>query len=202
MKIILVVIVLLIVVFFVWKFVMTKPPQDLPQANVVGGTQVQGDPLNINATQNNGGISGVDMEKSFVKITGYGPGKEHPVSFAWSDSLAVTDGILSGSVVFDLVSVKTDNGGLDKHLCSEDFFNCAVNKTVELVITQASTNSITGTMIFAGQSHTVTFPVTVQANTVAADFRLDRTLFNFKYTLANVTAVDKEVRVEFMMVGK
>ncbi len=186
----------IIVLVAAWQLLKTQPPQDLPQAQVTEGTS---------ETTGSGAMTQSDLsgtvvkEKSTFSFTGYGPGKSHTGTFAWTPTLTVVNDALAGSVSFDTASVKTENPTLDTHLCTEDFFNCAVNKQITFTVTEASATEVTGTLTFARMTHTVTFPVVTSGNTITADFRLDRTPFNFTYTLANVTAVDKEVRLQFVL---
>jgi polyisoprenoid-binding protein YceI len=76
----------------------------------------------INATVNEGGENEIkkfeitDFNFSFI---GYGPaGKFHEGKI---DSEIVDP----TNITFDMTTVKTDDEGLDKHLCEDDFFNCA-----------------------------------------------------------------------------
>ena len=203
------VIIVLVIGFVGWKFLMTEPPQDLPQAEVTENTgeEIASSTSSTNtstatsSTSAGSALSGnVNKEKSTVSFVGYGPGKEHPTTFAWTENLSMKNGVLAGTATFDTASVKTNNGQLDKHLCTDDFFNCPVNKQIVFTVTSATPTQVTGNLAFAGKSHSVTFPITISGNTLVADFRLDRTPFNFKYTLANATAVDKEVRAQFNLV--
>jgi polyisoprenoid-binding protein YceI len=188
------IIVIAIILFAGWKLFMTEPPQDLPAATVSDATST---PTTATSTST---LSGdVVRASSTVQFTGYGPGKEHPVSFDWTENLTVTNGALAGSATFNTASVKADNDRLTTHLCSDDFFNCAVNKEIVFTVTEASASQVTGTLSFAGKTHTVSFPVTIDGNMIKADFRLDRTPFNFKYTIANAAAVDKEIRVQITL---
>lgn len=201
MRTIIWIVIILALGFIGWKALMTKPPQDLPQAQVSETTDTQTPADSSTSTSTPTTLSGaVNHDTSTASFVGYGPGKEHPTTFAWTENLTVTNGVLAGTATFDTASVKTNNTGLDKHLCTDDFFNCAVNKQIVFTVTSAIPTQVTGTLAFAGKSHTVTFPVTISGNAITADFRLDRTPFNFKYTIANAAAVDKEVRVKLNLV--
>jgi polyisoprenoid-binding protein YceI len=200
MKTIIAVIVVLVILFFGWKMFMTNPPQDLPEAQVTETSNNPQTPTPPPSDTTNSTITNVSASSSTIAFTGYGPGKEHPTTFSWTDNLFVQNGVLKGDISFDTASVKTDSEGLDKHLCTEDFFNCAVNKTVVFTISTSTPTSVTGNLAFADKNFEVTFPVTMTPAAVMADFRLDRTPFNFKYTIANAAAVDKEVRVVMNLV--
>ena len=56
----------------------------------------------------------------------------------------------------------------------------------------ATSGEITGMLDFHGVEHEVTFPATITDTTITADFVLDTTPFNIKYT-----GVNKEVRIAF-----
>lgn len=135
----------------------------------------------------------VNVESSEFAFTGYGPGKEHKGTFDdWAGNVWVTDGeIVGADGVVQVSSVNTGIDRLDAHLASDDFFNAEVYPEITFAGT-IEDGVMTGPFSFNGVTHEVSFPVNVSESTVVADFLLDVTPFNFKYT-----AIDKEVRLEF-----
>lgn len=135
------------------------------------------------------------------EFTGYGPGKTHVGTFESYEvsDVTVTDGkITGGKITFDASTVNADGGEkLNTHLCSDDFFDCTAYPNIVFSLTSVEQISdteyrATGNLDFHGVTKEVSFTVTESDGTYTADFTLDTTPFNFKYT-----AIDKDVRITF-----
>ncbi|HEY1037587.1 MAG TPA: YceI family protein [Candidatus Paceibacterota bacterium] len=138
------------------------------------------------------------------KFTGYGPGgKQHTGTFTsitTGDVKTGENGLpVSGKVIFKGNTVVTDTAAVDKHLCSDDFFNCA--KYPEIVfeykgIREDAANSsfaVTGALTLNGVTKDISFPVKhAGALAFSSDFLLDTTPFQLKYV-----GINKDVRVQF-----
>lgn len=105
----------------------------------------------------------------------------------------------SGKLTIDTSSVSTGKAGLDKHLCADDFFNCAKYPNIvftykSIAIKSATKATVTGSLEYNGAKKDVSFDITMDAGklTASADFLLDTTPFKFKYT-----GVNKDVRIQF-----
>lgn len=135
----------------------------------------------------------VVVESSEFAFTGYGPGKEHKGTFDdWSGNLWVNDGeVVGADGVVQVSSVNTGIDRLDAHLASEDFFNAEMYPEITFAGT-IEDGVMTGPFSFNGVTHVVSYPVNVSESSIAGDFLLDTTPFNFKYT-----AINKDVRIEF-----
>lgn len=174
-------------VYFLWP---TKPPAELPSATV-------GNLDNTTPTTPSQAANEKPLDITF-SFTGYGPGKEHKGTFS------TISGTYSGNeeagvtakIVIDSKTVSTGIAALDKHLCSEDFFNCPTYPTIVFnlskIAKQGNVLAAEGTLTFNGVEQPISFPVTRTGNVISADFKLDTTPFKFKYT-----AINKEVRIEF-----
>lgn len=156
--------------------------------------------LNVGASAN---ISSKYKVQDFTfKFTGYGPGgKQETGTFknmTVSDVTADAKGNpISGKLTIDTASVTTGKAGLDKHLCSPDFFDCAKYPTItftfkKIAMTNGPKATVTGALSYNGVTKDVSFDVSINKFTAVADFLLDTTPFKFKYT-----GVNKDVRIQF-----
>lgn len=137
-------------------------------------------------------------------FTGYGPGgKTETGTFkkmTVSDILTDAKGVpTSGKLTIDTSSVSTGKAALDKHLCSDDFFNCAKYPSIVFIYKSIAFKSltkatVTGSLEYNGAKKDVSFDVTIDPAklSASADFLLDTTPFKFKYT-----GVNKDVRIQF-----
>lgn len=144
------------------------------------------------------------VEDFTFTFTGYGPGgKTETGTFkkmTVGDIVTDTKGNpTSGKLTIDTSSVSTGKAGLDKHLCTDDFFNCT--KYPNIVFTYKSIAfksptkaTVTGSLEYNGAKKDVSFDVVMDAGklSASADFLLDTTPFKFKYT-----GVNKDVRIQF-----
>ena len=200
-NIILIVALLIGVGIFVINYRTT--PTDIDLAVITDGT----DDSDSAQSQNN--YEDFDSSKhTFIlntvdyKFTGYGPaGKQH---------VGIIDSKIENNnqIYFDMATVKTDNEQLDKHLCTEDFFNCTGFPQSTFVlnsINPISENSarITGVYEMKGISKNISFVAetindseNLSVQNLSADYRgrfmLDTTEFGFK-----VPIVDPNVLIEF-----
>lgn len=139
------------------------------------------------------------------KFTGYGPGGKteegafKKITVSEIKNSPVSNPPISAVVTIDTSSVSTGKAGLDKHLCADDFFNCAKYPNIvftlkKLSMTSSSKVAVTGTLEYNGAKKDVTFDMTVDPINLSAsaDFLLDTTAFKFKYT-----GVNKDVRIQF-----
>lgn len=134
-------------------------------------------------------------------FTGYGPGKQHDGTFSTliaSNVVVNSDDIpVSGTLTIDAKSVSTGIATLDKHLCSDDFFDCVKYPTITFTLVKAEVNKdgnydVVGALDFHGVKKDVSFTVAQSGKSFSGDMLLDTTPFNFKYT-----GIKKDVRVTF-----
>lgn len=167
-----------------------------------------GTSLSINLGAN-AGVAGAISSKYKVQdftfqFTGYGPGgKQETGTFknmTIGDIQTDKNGVpTSGKLTIETSSVTTGKAGLNKHLCSDDFFNCAKYPTItftykSIKMVSLTKATVTGTLAYNGATKDVSFDVTIDPKTMSAtaDFLLDTTPFKFKYT-----GVNKDVRIQF-----
>jgi polyisoprenoid-binding protein YceI len=144
------------------------------------------------------------VEDFTFTFTGYGPGgktetgtfKKMTVSDITTDAKGNPT---SGKLTIDTSSVSTGKAGLDKHLCTDDFFNCAKYPNIvftykSIAIKSVTKATVTGSLEYNGAKKDVSFDVAMDAGklSASADFLLDTTPFKFKYT-----GVNKDVRIQF-----
>jgi polyisoprenoid-binding protein YceI len=144
------------------------------------------------------------VEDFTFTFTGYGPGgktetgtfKKMTVSDIATDAKGNPT---SGKLTIDTSTVSTGKAGLDKHLCTDDFFNCTKYPSIvftykSIVFKSATKATVTGALEYNGAKKDVSFDVNVDAGklSASADFLLDTTPFKFKYT-----GVNKDVRIQF-----
>jgi polyisoprenoid-binding protein YceI len=118
------------------------------------------------------------------KVTGKHEGKFEKIS----GKITLADGKAEGgSVAFEVEtgSVKTDQGDLDKHLKTGDFFNAEKFPKATFVSTaikpggeKGATHMVTGDIDLRGVKKSITFPVTItitpEAATGVAEFSINR----------------------------
>ncbi len=187
---------LVVIVGGLYLYKNSKAPVGvIPSATVVGDASAERNAENGNVTT----YAVSDLKFGFV---GYGPGKSHDGTFTSVTASVIgydeSAGLpVSGSLNVDAATVSTGIAGLDKHLCSEDFFNCAAHPKIAFTFVNASKNAdgsvvVEGDLVFNGVQNRISFPVTVVDTSVSADFLLDTTPFAFKYV-----GIDKNVRLTF-----
>lgn len=186
-----------------------QAPTDIPSAGI-GATSTPAATTTAPAATTTA-ASGKQVALTSFTFTGYGPGKEHVGTFKdWSVSNVAVDanGVpTAGRFTIKTASVSTGIDGLDKHLCSPDFFDCAANPEIVFDLKSIKARALTpteigsseipydvsGDLTFNSVTKSFSFPVSAKADgTFVSDFKFDTTFFNFKYA-----GIDKEVRVQF-----
>ncbi len=129
-----------------------------------------------------------------LEFEGYGPGKSHKGKFTQVNAKATlaNQKIEKLEATIQADSVDTGIESLDKHLKNDDFFDVEKYPTITVESTSVTNNKITANLNFHGVEKEISFPATVTDTSVQADFLLDTTDFNFKYT-----AINKDVRILF-----
>jgi polyisoprenoid-binding protein YceI len=199
MRAIITAIIILAVGFGLFWALKPQAPSNIPSAQVGDSAQPTTTPAAPAATTS---PSARQANLTSFSFTGYGPGKEHVGTFKeWAVSGVSfgADGLpVTGKFTIETASVSTGIDGLDKHLCSEDFFNCAANPEIVFDLKSVAkagdaAYSVTGNLTFNKVTKEFTFPVAAAADgKFSADFKFDTTFFNFKYV-----GIDKEVRIQF-----
>jgi len=137
----------------------------------------------------------VNLESSSVewvgkKITGTHSGTIN----IQSADLKFSEGELSGgTIVIDMSSIAVTDlsgGGAKKlagHLKSDDFFGVEEHPTATLVITEVTKAglknelTVTGDLTIKGQTHAISFPANIDAESGSAEIFIDRTKYGIKY---------------------
>lgn len=203
MRAILITLLVVIVAFGLFWALKPQAPSDLSAAKIGDAVTATTTPAAATSTPDQ---ADRQVSLSSFSFTGYGPGKERVGKFKEADLSNVAfsaDGVpVSGTLTIKTASVDTGIDGLDKHLCGDDFFDCAANPEIVFNLTSiappAGTSTeytVSGTLTFNGVTQAISFPATVSGTetpTFAADFKFDTTFFNFKYV-----GIDKEVRIQF-----
>ena len=175
-----------------------QPSEDLAKADIVESTANAGEVMSD-------GSKIIDTTLSTFEFEGYAVGKSHAGTFdVYSGSLSY-DGetLVAANGVIDATTVNTGIKGLDTHLKADDFFNVAVNPTIEFTSSaisydaQTGNGTATGSLLFNGVTNDVTFPVMVTSEGMSTEFLLDTTPFNMKNA-----GVNKEVRIAFTFVAE
>ncbi len=152
----------------------------------------------IKELEENIGFQGVrdpiDTAKSRIFFEGFTPIKSHEGKFNdWSGDLFIENNEIVGfEGTIQAGSVDTGISGLDDHLNADDFFNTAVHPTIEFVSSNLQAGKLTGDLTFLGTTKEINFPVTVNADSIEADFLLDTTQFGEMNSKVN-----SEVRIFF-----
>ena len=198
--------IIVLVLLSLFVVACAAPPSDVAPAQVVekGDSQVVAEkPVVEEVKEDSAGIApttsvAIDSGKSVFEFEGYAVGKSHVGTFdVWSgtltyDSLSNIEGITG---VIDATSVNTGIGGLDGHLQNEDFFEVETYPEILFETVSLTADEIVADLTFRGVTKTISFPAQVSNEAVVADFLLDTTDFNIKYT-----GVNKEVRISFNFV--
>lgn len=135
----------------------------------------------------------IDPTQSEIMFEGFKPGGSHVGTFEdWEGYFVVEDGEIIGLYgLIQVDSVKTDNERVDAHLKNDDFFDVPNYPTIEFTGTLEN-GVMSGPLTFHGRTHDISFPVTLGEESLQAEFVLDTTPFEFKYT-----GVNKEVTIGF-----
>lgn len=173
-------------------------------------TEVETEGNEVIITKTPSGISSegefeIDEENTYLRFTGFGPGKEHPGSFNTMTANIVFDegSVTGGKLVIEASSIDTGIGGLDSHLKTEDFLNVEVNPQIEFVLNEVVINdadqtaTANGDLTMNGITKNISAPLTILANGFSTDFILDSSLFGISYVGAN-----KDVQIEAQVIWK
>ncbi len=189
---------------------VTEEVASTTDANAVAGTSATDTSGSASTTSTSVSLTSQLAAKYKVQdvsftFTGYGPGGKtetgtfKKITVSDIKNSPVANPPISAVVTIDTSTVSTGKAGLDKHLCSDDFFNCAKYPNIvftlkSVALTSASKASVTGTLEYNGAKKDVTFDMNVNPSNMSAsaDFLLDTTAFKFKYT-----GVNKDVRIQF-----
>jgi polyisoprenoid-binding protein YceI len=135
----------------------------------------------------------ISVSNSTIEWKGYKLTSDHygTIKLLGGDLAFEDDQLTGGSFSVDMTSiVVTDlTGGskknLEKHLKSGDFFDVEQFPEATMVITAVEKTddgySVTGDFTIKGQTHPVTFPMTVKDNSAIADVKIDRSKYNVRY---------------------
>ncbi len=175
------------------------------------------------AADSNGVAMTIDTSASSIGFTGWGVGKNHPGKFKLTTgSVTVKDGnISSGTFSININSMSMDQPeemfqtNLKGHLLSADFFDATVHPEAKFEITgteaytptagdtsvvAGANTKISGNLTLKGITKNVTFPAKVDVSenaiTAAANFDIDRTLWDMNYNGDKESAKDKFIAHE------
>jgi len=136
----------------------------------------------------------VNTEESSIEWQGFKPTGSHKGTInIESGTFTTNDGkIQSGSFVIDMSSIKEseDNGRLEGHLKSADFFDVAKFPSASFEITgleeKDGNTMLSGNLTIKDITHNVTFPVTITNEddtlTLSSEvFTIDRSKWNVRY---------------------
>ena len=137
----------------------------------------------------------INKEESTFEFEGFSVAKSHSGTFDdWGGFVIVEDGkFVSAEGWIDPASVNTGIEKLDDHLKNEDFFDVEKFPEIKFKTTSMGGDEVRGQLTFRGVTKEVSFPITaVGEDVIAAEFFLDTTPFQFKYT-----GVNPEVKIKF-----
>ncbi|QLE01667.1 YceI family protein [Galbibacter sp. BG1] len=136
----------------------------------------------------------VDTEKSEVTWKGYKVTGSHEGTVALKSGELTFDGdkLVGGDFTVDMTSLgSTDLEGeyktkLDGHLKSDDFFGVNNHPTANLTFTKVKSTGknsyeVTGDLTVKGETHPVTFDMSVYGSKATANVKIDRTKHNVRY---------------------
>jgi polyisoprenoid-binding protein YceI len=170
------------------------PAKDKPKATVSSAAPAQAQaatPAGVKTEALTLDAAGSSVGFIGSKVTGKHEGKFETIS----GTLTLADGKAEGgkvSVEIDTASVKTDQGDLDKHLKSPDFFDVAKFPKATFTSTEikaggdkGATHTITGELDLHGVKKTISFPATITVGddsvTGAAEFSINRKDFSIVF---------------------
>lgn len=205
MKKIVSILVIVLIIIVIVVLLRSGAPEDLEKSTVedvnTEDTNLTEDSMtDDDSTDEESSESNVSIDS--FSFTGYGPGKQHVGTFGSYEVSGVSmnaSGLpTSGTITFDASTITADGGDkLNEHLCSDEFFDCAVYPDVTFDLTNIKADSaeeytVTGNLSFHGVTKQISFGVTRDGNNFSADFTIDTTPFKFKFI-----GVDKDVRIQF-----
>ena len=189
----------------------TQPPADVPSASVeqeiTGNTQkeivieeveteveveaeaepeTEVEPLRVEKP--------IDTAASSFTWEGFTAVKSHDGTFDdWQGTLFLEgDNVVGVELVIQADSVNSGINGLDAHLRDPDFFDTDKFKEIRFVSDKVTATSATGDLTFRGITKEISFPITQADGKVSADFLVDTTDFEMRYT-----AINKDVQITF-----
>lgn len=139
-------------------------------------------------------VKEVKAEESTVTWKGYKVTGSHEGTITLKEGKLEFDGdqLTGGHFVADMTTlVSTDltgeyKGKLEGHLKSDDFFGVENHPTAELKITEVKSSgknsySVTADLTVKGQTHPVTFDMSVYGSKATANVKIDRTKYDIRY---------------------
>ncbi|UGU17092.1 YceI family protein [Sinomicrobium kalidii] len=157
----------------------------------------------------------VDVKSSKVTWKGYKVTGSHEGTVNLKEGSLIFDGdkLTGGEFVVDMTSLTSTDlegeyqGKLNGHLKSDDFFGVKNHPTSKLVFTDVKSTGknayeVTGDLTIKGQTHPVTFELSVYGNKATGAVKVDRTKYDIKYKSGNFfeNLGDKVIYDEFDLV--
>lgn len=157
----------------------------------------------------------VDVKSSKVTWKGYKVTGSHEGTVNLKEGSLIFDGdkLTGGEFVVDMTSLTSTDlegeyqGKLNGHLKSDDFFGVKNHPTSKLVFTDVKSTGknayeVTGDLTIKGQTHPVTFELSVYGNKATGAVKVDRTKYDIKYNSGNFfeNLGDKVIYDEFDLV--
>lgn len=197
----------------VYYYLMTSPVANAPRAEVkdqattapLSAITTSTNSIHLEKTANGFIVTGkmkeaINPASISFGFTGYGPAIDHEGTFGGIVAdVSVENGKLQGGVVeFTMNTVDAGIAVLNAHLQSEDFFDVVKYPNARFQITDVQTRgtrgTMTGTLKFRGVEKELSLPFFRDGNSISADFLLDVTPFNFKYS-----GIKKDVRIKWKL---
>lgn len=136
----------------------------------------------------------IKTDKSKVVWKGYKVTGSHEGTISIkSGSLTFSDDKLTGGeFVMDMTTINSTDmegeykGKLEGHLKADDFFGVEKYPTAALVFTKVEASgknayNVTGDLTIKGETHAITFVVSIYGNKATASLKVDRTKYGIKY---------------------
>lgn len=157
----------------------------------------------------------IKTDKSKVVWKGYKVTGSHEGTINIQSGALIFEGdkLTGGEFVIDMNSINTTDmqgeykGKLDGHLKSDDFFSVANHPTAKLVFTKVTASgknayNVTGDLTIKGQTHPVSFTISIYGSKATASLKVDRTKYGIKYKSSSFfeSLKDKAIYDEFDLV--
>jgi polyisoprenoid-binding protein YceI len=147
----------------------------------------------------------IDTENTYLRFTGFGPGKEHVGTFdSMKSEIYFNEGaVSSGNIIIETSSVNTGIDNLDSHLKTGDFLESETYPQIKfnlnnVVVSDEDQSAVAnGEVEIKGITKNISIPLTLLANGFSVDFLLDMEQFEISYT-----GVNKEVQIEAQVIWK
>lgn len=156
----------------------------------------------------------LNLEKSELEWTGSAAFNSYTLSGTLklkNGSIEIKDNTITKlKIEVDMLSLKHENGSLEKHLRSKDFFEVKQYKTAVFEITAGSTiregkATLVGNMTIKGTTKSETLEVSLNEDQKKITFEifLDRTKYGIEYNSPSVFESLKEnaIKDEFKLIG-